>query len=127
MDDRVLTLGNQGALFMSAMTWWDHKTGSIWSQPWGTAIGGALKGTRLTLIPVSLVPLKSWVDQNPGTLVLTVSGDGRGSMYRPVQARDSFVIGVTLGDSATAYRYADVADVGVVNDRVGGTPVLVTW
>ena len=34
--------GNQGALFMNAMTWWDHTTGSVWSQVWGRAIEGPL-------------------------------------------------------------------------------------
>jgi hypothetical protein len=33
LNGTVLVLGNQGALWGNAMTWWDHGTGSIWSQP----------------------------------------------------------------------------------------------
>ena len=51
IDGEAQIFGNQGALFMRAMTWWDHKTESIWSQPWGMAIDGPLEGTRLKLIP----------------------------------------------------------------------------
>ncbi len=29
---------------MRAMTWWDHETNSIWSQPWGMSIAGELEG-----------------------------------------------------------------------------------
>ena len=32
---------------------------------------------------------------------------------------------MTLGDAASAYRYADVASAGVVNDRVGSQPIAV--
>ena len=35
VNGETLTFGVQGALFMNAMTWWDHTTGSIWSQPLG--------------------------------------------------------------------------------------------
>ena len=56
VDGETLVFGNQGGLFMNAMTWWDHKMESVWSQPWGRAIAGPLKGTELELIPSQLVP-----------------------------------------------------------------------
>ena len=125
IGDGVITLGNQGALFMRAMTWWDHETGSIWSQPWGAAIEGELAGTRLALIPVGIEPLQSWVDRHPNTKVLVVEDDRRSGLFEPRGGIDFFVIGVTLGDDASAYWYGDVAEVGVVNDRVGDQPIAV--
>ena len=121
----MLTLGNQGALFMRAMTWWDHETGSIWSQPWGAAIEGELAGTRLALMPVGIEPFGSWVARHPETQVLTINGDARIGVYGSVGGTDFFVIGVTLGTEASAYRYPDVAAAGVVNDRVGDRPIAV--
>lgn len=121
----MLTLGNQGALFMRAMTWWDHETGSIWSQPWGAAIDGELKGTRLELIPAAIEPLQSWTDRHGDSLVLVVDGSTHAGLLEPAKMIDFFVIGVTLGDAASAYRYADVASAGVVNDRVGSQPIAV--
>lgn len=110
---------------MRAMTWWDHETGSIWSQPWGAAIDGELKGTRLELIPAAIEPLQSWTDRHGDSLVLVVDGSTHAGLLEPAKMIDFFVIGVTLGDAASAYRYADVASAGVVNDRVGSQPIAV--
>ncbi len=125
VGDRVLTLGNQGALFMRAMTWWDHESGSVWSQPWGAAIQGELAGTRLDLIPVGIEPFSSWVARHPETQVLAVEGSARIGVFESTGGTDFFVIGVTAGTDASAYRYPDVAEAGVVNDRVGDRPVVV--
>lgn len=51
VDDRTLTFGNQGALYMSNMTWWDHETGSIWVQLTGRAERGELVGATLEQLP----------------------------------------------------------------------------
>ena len=53
---------------MNAMTWFDHETNSIWSQPWGIAISGPLKGTRLDMLPFSLTLWASWQTEHPDTL-----------------------------------------------------------
>ena len=121
----MLTFGNQGALFMRAMTWWDLETSSIWSQPWGAAIQGELKGIRLELIPAAIEPLESWTGRYPDSLVLVVDGSTHAGLFEPAKMIDFFVIGVTLGDAASAYRYEDVASAGVVNDRVGSQPIAV--
>ena len=76
-----MTFGNQGALYMRAMTWWDHKTESIWSQPLGTALEGPLEGTELTLIPASIIPWETWLDTHPETTVVVDSL--RPSVSRP--------------------------------------------
>ena len=44
LNGEVLMLGNQGALLGNAMTWWDHDTGSVWSQPLGEAVMGPRTG-----------------------------------------------------------------------------------
>ena len=105
---------------MNAMTWWDHGTGSIWSQPWGTAISGPLKDTALRLIPASIVPWSTWLAEHPETTVV-VDGLGRSRAH----PRDDFVIGVALEDAATAYYYELASELRVINDRVGEHPVLV--
>jgi hypothetical protein len=116
-----LIFGNQGALFMNAMTWWDHKTESIWSQPWGRAIAGPLTGTELGLLPSQLVPWKTWRAQHPNTLALKASNLRlfRESFF------SGYVIGVTLGDEATAYPYELAEEAGLINDSVGSYPVVV--
>ncbi len=106
---------------MNAMTWWDHKTGSIWSQPWGRALDGPLAGTELELLPSQLVPWKTWREEHPNTLALQV-GDlrlGRAKLYT------GYVIGVTLEGSSTAFPYELAEEAGVINDAVGPYPVVV--
>ncbi len=120
----VYTLGNQGALYMNAMTWWDWETESVWSQPWGTAIAGPLKGAALTLIPASVLPWDPWRSGHPDTSVLT--NDLKGIFARrAVGPIDDFVIGVALQDDATAYRYEKAAEERVINDVIAENPVVV--
>ena len=115
------TFGNEGALFKSAMTWWDWETKSIWSQPWGAAIEGELTGTRLTLLPYELVPWRSWVERQPNTKVLI---DERASLvYNGRFPIDRFVIGVSFGEAAKGFYFASSANQGIVNETVGEFPV----
>jgi hypothetical protein len=118
--------GNQGGLFMNAMTWWDHATESVWSQPWGRAIAGTLKGTELELLSSELVPWGTWRERHPHTLALETDVPGmEGRNYHLEVFYDGFVIGVALGDHATAFPYRLAADKGIINDSVGTDPVVV--
>ena len=68
LDGTTLRFGNNGALFRNAMTWWDHQTNSVWSQPWGTALFGDLKARALTQIPAEVTPWGTWLAEHPDTL-----------------------------------------------------------
>jgi hypothetical protein len=106
---------------MNAMTWYDHKTGSVWSQVWGQAIEGPLKGTTLELIPAAIVPWSAWKADHPDTLAMT---DGKiGLFVREERPRANWVIGITLGEHSKAYYYSALTRDGVVNDFVGPYPV----
>ncbi len=104
---------------MRAMTWWDHETESVWSQPWGMAIGGPLEGRRLSLIPAGIVPWAAWHDEHPETLVLDVPG------YGSRRFSSDFVIGIALGEYAKAYPFEMASEAAVVNDTIGNFPVVV--
>ncbi len=121
VNGETFILGNQGGLFMNAMTWWDHQTGSVWSQVWGQAIAGPLKGTTLDLIPASIVPWGTWKAEHPNTLAMT--NDKTGLFSREERPRDDWVIGITIGQHSKAYYYPALARDGIVNDFVGPYPV----
>lgn len=107
---------------MNAMTWWDHKTGSVWSQVWGQAIAGPLKGTTLDLIPASIVPWSTWKAEHPDTLAMT---NGKGGIFnRAERPRDGWVIGLSLDEHSKAYYYPALAADRVVNDSIGPYPVV---
>ncbi len=122
IDGEAVVFGNQGALFMNAMTWFDHSTASIWSQPWGLAIEGELKGTRLRQLPMNLVEWGGWKVDHPDTLVLNVPGLRLGNFGQ--RFREDFVIGIALGDHARSYPYPILAEEVVVNDAVGPFPIV---
>lgn len=123
INDNTFVFGNQGGLFMNAMTWFDHSTESVWSQVWGQSIAGPLKGTTLNLIPASIVPWGTWKAEHPNTLALT--NDKAGLFSRAETPRNGWVIGITIGEHAKAFYYKTVAAEGVVNDFVGPYPVAV--
>ena len=103
------------------MTWWDHETESVWSQPWGTAISGPLQGTRLEMVPANIVPWSVWVAAHPQSQVLDVERYG----FAGQQFMGKFVIGITLGEDAKAYPFGPASIKGVINDRIGPIPVVV--
>ncbi len=119
VNGQELVFGNQGALWGNAMTWWDHDTGSVWSQPIGEAILGPRKGAKLDLLPSTLTTWSAWREAHPETLALDVD-TGRAHI-----TLDDTVIVVQFGSNAAAYPVAGLRPVGVVNDLVGDAPIAV--
>ena len=108
---------------MRAMTWWDHETESVWSQPWGAAIEGPLQGTRLEMIPASVIPWGTWLSEHPGSLLLDAGGGGR--FRSREEFRSNYVIGISLGDFARGYPFPLASRAGAINDTLGPFPLLV--
>lgn len=121
LNNETFVFGNQGGLFMNAMTWYDHQTGSVWSQVWGQAIAGPLKGTTLDLIPAAIVPWATWKAEHPDTLAMI--NDKVGLFSRAERPRDGWVIGIVLGKDTKAYYYRALIRERVVNDFIGPYPV----
>ena len=108
---------------MRAMTWWDHETNSIWSQPWGAAIEGPLEGTRLEMIPAQIIPWGTWLADHPETLLLDVSSQGR--FRSREEFSDNYVIGISIGDHARGYPFPLASRAGAINDMLGPFLLLV--
>lgn len=122
IDGEAHIFGNAGALYMNAMTWYDHTTRSVWSQPWGRAIQGPYTGVELFLLPSQLTTWASWKAEHPETLAM-INDVGR---LRARQGFDpNFVIGLILAEHSKAYYYQDVAAAVVVNDMLNEFPVVV--
>ena len=120
IDGEEIVLGNQGALWGNAMTWWDHDTGSIWSQPLGEAILGPRKGARLELMPSTLTTWAAWQAAHPETVALDVHAWATGGFHL-----ENMSVVVDLGAEAASYRIPPLRDVGVVNDVVAGIEIAV--
>lgn len=118
LDGRELVLGNQGDLFGNAMTWWDHDTGSVWSQPLGEAILGPRRGAKLELYPSTLTTWEAWRAKHPRTDALDVPGWATGFHL------EDMAIVVDRGE-AVAFRIPELRRAGVVNSRLGGIDIAV--
>lgn len=99
------------------MTWFDHQTGSVWSQPTGEAILGPLAGTTLELLPSSFSTWGAWRDQFPETIALDVRTVGT-----DIELAD-LVLAAVVGEDAAAVSLSGLRSTGVVEAVVGGEPV----
>ncbi len=121
IDGNEVVFGNEGALFGNAMTWWDHDTGSVWSQPLAEPILGprAGSGVKLELLPSELTTWGSWRAVHPTTLVLDAAGAPTGFDLAEM------ALVVELGDASAAFPVVAARAEGVINDQVGDEPLAV--
>jgi len=154
VEGRALTFGVSGLLWESDLVMYDEETGSLWSQLLAKAIQGELTGTQLRLRPSTLTTWGQWRASYPDSEILLpspISKTVRGEIY-PSYERDPYlsyargerigiggnedvddrlhpktlVIGIAHGGVARAYPLSEVVEAGrVVNDTVGGLPVVV--
>jgi hypothetical protein len=120
----------------------DEQTGTFWQQISGRAISGPLAGQSLTLIPSDELTLALWKTEQPGGLVLKdVAADS--AEYSPkdwdvkmqklptvigfaehgLRNRD-IMLGVSAFGEARAWRYQQVIEEKLIEDRVGTKPVI---
>jgi hypothetical protein len=121
LEGDELLFGNQGDLWGNAMTWWDHGTGSVWSQPLGESIAGPLKGERIELYPSTLTTWGAWKEAHPRTAALDVHGWATGFHL------EQMVIVVDMGTEASSYVVTALREAGIVNDEVAGIPIAVVF
>ena len=119
--------GNLVALYKQNLTMYDHETGSVWSQIQGRAIRGELAGTQLPQIPAAIETWGTWTADRPGTLVLEMGARTSGPEEPRVSSgvQEGAVIGIEVEDHAGAFYLDEVRADGVVNEFVGGMPILV--
>ena len=144
----VLDFGTTGNLRNSDLVMWDRQTESWWQQITGEAIVGELTGSRLTFVPAQVI---SWADFRAaypeGLLLIRDTGSLRDydrppyggydlSESRPFLFRGAIdprlnaverVLTLDIGGEAVAYPFALLAEYPVVNDTVGGQPVVVFY
>lgn len=114
-----MVFGNQGDLYLNAMTWWDHDTGSVWSQPLGRAILGPLEGQGLELLSSRMTTWDDWQDTWPDTTALAVES------RETFDYLDVAGIVVEIGPDSLIVPIRLLRNIGVVNEVVNDVPVAV--
>ncbi len=144
VNGEALRFGVSGNLRNSDLIMWDNKTLSWWQQFTGEAIVGELTGTQLGFLPAQLVAWKDFKEAYPHGVVLSTRGQSYGNnpYTRYDSSEDPFlflgtpdrrlsaterVLGYAPGDVAVAYPLTLIAEVGVIEDRVGDQEVVIFY
>ena len=121
----------------------DRTTHSWWRQANGEAIAGPSKGKTLAEIPSRQVTLAEWLRQHPTSLVMQPDSALRskysesfdfetGASRKSLTGTDTiswhdkaWVVGITVNGESKAYDWNRLRRESVVNDVVGGKPIVV--
>ena len=144
----ILRFGVSGNLRNSDLIMWDNLTESWWQQLTGEGIVGDFAGVQLDFLPSQLISYDEFKGAFPAGQVLnretgrawsygsnpypgydSVDGrpflfDGRLDKRLPATAR---VVAISIGGEDVAYPFELLRSARVVNDTVGGEPVVVLW
>ena len=145
LGGEVLDFGVSGNLRNSDLIMWDRQTESWWQQFTGEAIVGQLTGTRLTLVPSSIISWEDYKDAHPGGSVLSRdTGFDRSYGTNPYAGYDRVdnppflfdgdldgrllpkerVVAATIGNVDAAFPFSILEEERVVNYTVGGQDIV---
>jgi hypothetical protein len=136
-DFRLVGMDHFNAMFE------DKSTGSWWRQANGEAITGDRKGTFLTEIESQQVTLARWLAMHPKSMIMQpdpalASKYSKSFDYETGKSRSdltgtdtvswadkAWIVGITENGESVAYDWNRLKRERVINDVVGGTPVVI--
>lgn len=149
LDGVVYDFGTTGRLRYSNLIMYDRQTETWWQQAVGEAIAGELTGKALNFLPASIISWQDFKSQYPeGDVLSRDTGFQRDYGVNPYTGYDDIsrppflydgpetpgtlppvarVIAAELNGDAAAYPYQILEKEIIINDELGGTPVLAIW
>lgn len=144
VNGTTLTFGVSGKLIRNSLVMFDRETGTLWSHLTGEALQGKLVGQNLQQVLSEQTTWGRWRAEHPKTMLLDIDpfetsdpyelyfdaesagviGRKRADDRLPVKEK---VIGVRLGGQVKAYSFTALGRDRVVNDKVGGVPLVVVF
>jgi hypothetical protein len=132
---KTLTLHLSGELLAENMIMRDVETGSVWVQLTGEAIEGPLEGQRLEQIPLVWTDWKTWRKRHPETTVPELPNVVQTYRHQPLYSASltermffsGIQLGLTHGEQAKSWPYAQLDRQPVVNDVFSGQPLLIVF
>jgi len=145
LDGAVLDFGTTGLLQKSNLVMYDRQTESWWQQILGEAIVGEYTGAILTQLPSAIVSFEDFAGAYPdGKVVNRDTGASRPYGNNPYRGYDDIdqspflfrgkvdprlppmerVMQISIDGEDKLYPFSRLKGKGVVNDRVGDTPVV---
>jgi hypothetical protein len=148
-DGQVLDFGTTGRLRYSNLIMYDRQTETWWQQANGEAIAGEYAGSQLEFYPAVIISWQEFMRAHPnGSVLSRETGFNRSYGQNPYAGYDDVnnppflydgpqtpgvlppvarVLTVDLSGEAVAYPYQTLEKVQVINDSVGGQPIIVFW
>jgi hypothetical protein len=146
-DGKPLLFGSSGLLYRSNKLMYDDGTLSLWSNLTGEPVVGPLvgRGLRLTALPVTITTWNDWRTRHPDTTVVSpATGHSRdytaGAAYgryfaspetmfpvwkkSPLLPSKAWIYALRSGAAARAYPLDLLFRERVVNDEIGGLPLV---
>jgi thiol-disulfide isomerase/thioredoxin len=149
IDGQTLTFGTTGRLRFSNLIMYDRQTETWWQQATGEAIVGTHVGRELDFVPATMVGWSDFKTTYPDAGVLSrQTGFARSYGANPYAGYDDInsspflyegpatpeqlppmarVFTVEINGEAVAYPYEIMQTRQVVNDTVGGEPIVLFW
>jgi len=148
IKEKAYDFGTSGLLRHSDLVMYDRQTESLWQQLSGEAIVGRMVGQRLKMIPASLIGFGQFKSEHPDAKVLSrVTGYRRDYGRNPYVGYDDIantpflyrgplpkkvrpmehLVTVMLNGETVAYPFSILKKRPVVNDEVGGIPIVVFY
>ncbi len=149
VDGTTLDFGTTGRLRYSNLIMYDRQTESWWQQASGEAIAGEFTGIQLQFLPATMISWQEFAQLYPGGSVLSQdTGYSRPYGRNPYSGYDDIhrspflyvgpptpgqlpamarVLAVELNGEAVAFPYQELETAGIVNEAVGGQPIVVFW
>jgi hypothetical protein len=102
----------------------DRQTGTLWRELTGAPVEGPLAGSGIQIQPVPVV-LTTWDHWFQSHLESRTLAEKAPQGTQPEEPSGPWVYGVVIGGAAKAYPVDLVAKLGVIDDEVGGRPIVV--
>ncbi len=147
-DGQILDFGTTGRLRYSNLIMYDRQTETWWQQATGDGIAGEYTDEQLTFYPAAIISWADFKSQYPeGDVLSKETGYNRDYGRNPYAGYDDInqtpflfdevyvdllppmtrVLTIELNGETVAYPYNTLAELGVINDIVGGEEIVVFW
>ncbi len=152
-DGRPHTFGTSGYLYQGDKLLYDRATRSLWHSITGEPVVGrlALSGINLNRLPSTVTAWSAWKEKHPDTSVLSIETGFVRSYGNPLDRKTFYgayraspnlmfpvfkiderlpdkapVFGLQHGADARAWQAYDLWTARILNDALGGRPVVIT-
>lgn len=116
-----------GMLWNRSLVMVDKETRSLWSHLLGEAMDGKLKGSRLEIIPATMVTWQAWRREHPKTTVVNLPRTARNYVKEFYRRPRDFVFGWLEDGQAYAAAFDVLIKTPVINLNRKRSPLVLTF